>query len=632
MAKSLKASVILNLMGNIGGKTREFGDAFSRMAKRNSASIRTLKNDIKGLSAGLDSFGNRAILTAGAVGTAFNMSFVKTAATFERYQRQMNVLFGGPQQGKKAFDWVKQNAKETTLSLQQAMELTSEMKSFGMNPMDGSLRTMEDTAAARGWQYDKMHGALMQLEQMYSRKKILGQDTATLSTYGIDVYAELSKATGVAEEKIRGLGSKGLLGTKAIKILWKQLAKESQGASAEAMKGWDGMISNLGDDWSQFQKNVMDRGVFDKLKNRVREFKRFIENPEKSGVAAHNTAAVLNHSINIATESAKGLYDAFSDIYTMSTKTYDTLNGWAVKLGLVDDKVKNTKESLLSVRHVVEAIALLYLGNKALRMAAPFVKGGWKMGKYGFKAGRGMYRGGRWSYRKLFRRNRPEIAPPAGLPEGAAGVQRVFVTNWPAGGAGLDMPGSGDGKRSGKTHEKKPGKTPGKKNPPKKGPGRNRNRPVSLTPPETTPTPPEAPASPRRSRLPGGGTVALMAADTAMTLVNVAGEQNNTDRGADIGSTAGMWIGGALGSLTDEFTGPFGTMVGMEIGQTVGEQLGAWLGSFFDDKDAEKADEEPLKGRIDLNVNLPDGASIGSSFSTFNRASPVNLLSGGYMP
>lgn len=618
-ARNLKASIILNMKGNVGEKADAFGKSVSRMVKRNSVAIRTLKNDIKGLSAGFDSFGNRAILTAGAVSAAFNMSFVKTAASFERYRRQMNVLFEGPQQGKKAFDWVKQNAKETTLSLQQAMELTTEMKAFGMNPMDGSLRIMEDTAAGRGWQYDKLHGALQQLEQMFAKQKILQEDAKVLTTYGIDVYKEISKATGIDAKKLRIAGSKGKLGNGAIKILWQQLAKESKGASAEAMKGWDGMISNLGDDWSQFQKNVMDRGVFDKLKNRVRELKNFLEDPGKSGIAAHNTAAVLNHSINIATESAKGLYDAFSDIYTLSTKTYDTLNGWAVKLGLVDDKVKNTKDSLLSVRHIAEALALLYIGNKAVRMGAPLAKGAWKTTRYGWKAGRGVYRGGRWVGRKLLRRRSPEVDTPVGMPESVGSVQRVFVTNWPAGGMGMSD-----------------GRTP-QKGPKKKGPGKGRGRTTRVTPSvPDVPVPPPAPELPaaraKRTRLPGKGSLAFMAVDTAMTLADVADKKTNADRGADIGATAGMWVGGALGTLTDEFTGPFGTMIGMELGQTVGEQLGSWLGSFFDDKKDEKSDSEPIKGRIDLNLNLPEGVSVKSSYSTFNGASPINLLNGGYLP
>lgn len=620
-ARNLKASIILNMKGNVGEKADAFGKSVSRMVKRNSVAIRTLKNDIKGLSAGFDSFGNRAILTAGAVGAAFNMSFVKTAASFERYRRQMNVLFEGPQQGKKAFDWVKQNAKETTLSLQQAMELATEMKAFGMNPMDGSLRIMEDTAAGRGWQYDKLHGALQQLEQMFAKQKILQEDAKVLTTYGIDVYKEIAKATGRSEKELREAGSKGKLGPIAIKALWHQLEKESKGASAEAMKGWDGMISNLGDDWSQFQKNVMDRGVFDKLKNRVRELKNFLEDPKKSGIAAHNTAAALNHSINIATESAKGLYDAFSDIYTLSTKTADTLNGWAVKLGLVDDKVKDTKDSLLSVRHIAEALALLYIGNKAVRMGAPLAKGAWKTTRYGWKAGRGVYRGGRWVGRKLLRRRSPEVDTPVGMPEpvGSVGVQRVFVTNWPAGGMGMP-----DGR-------------PSQKGPEKKGPGKGRGRTTRVTPSvPDVPVPPPAPelptTRPKRLRRPGMGSAAFMAVDTAMTLADIADEKTNADRGADIGATAGMWIGGALGTLTDEFTGPFGTMIGMELGQTVGEQLGAWLGGFFDDKKDEKSDNEPLKGRVDLNINLPEGATIKSSYSTFNGANPFNLQTMGYLP
>lgn len=635
--KQLKASIVIDMTGNIMEKAGQFGNAIDRMVKRNSASLKTLRNDVKYLSDSLDRFGTRAVLGVTAAGVAIDRTFVKTAAMFERYQIQASSLFGGPEQGKAAMNWAKQNAKDTVLSLQQVMEMMTEMKGFGMNPMDGKLMTMENVAAQHGWTYDKLHGAMAQIEQMYAKQKIGMDDAKILSAYGVNIYQELSKATGLSQKKIMQLGSKGLLGSKALEIFFKQIDKESQGASSRAMKQWDGLISNLGDDWTQWQKNVMDRGVFDKLKNKARQIKAFVENPDKANASAHNTAAILNHSIDMATAGAEGLWDVFKGIGTTIDKTSSLLGGWAVKLGIADEKAKSTDKSLTGIKYLVEGIAALWLANKGIRTGIPFAKFGWKVGKGAYKTGKGIFKGGRWGWRKIFGGGRPEIgteisgAGPVTPVPGVGSVMQVFVTNWPRPRPGRDYSG-GDINVDTETRKGKRKKGPGK--------GRSRFSKIFSAGEEVLEDAEQVATKTgtwgRIKSLFGGagrGAKALPLLGMASAAVDVATADNNTERGAALGGNAGAWIGGALGTLTDEFTGPFGTIVGAEIGQSLGDKLGSMIGSWFDDKkDEQPAQQQPVNGRIDLNLNLPSGLTLGSSMQSFGGASPINLLTGGYIP
>lgn len=635
--KQLKASIIIDMAGNVMQKAGQFGSAIDRMVKRNSASLKTLSNDVKYLSDNFDRFGTRAILGVTAAGVAIDKTFVKTAAMFERYKIQTSSLFGGPEQGKKAMNWAVQNAKDTVLSLQQVMEIMTEMKGFGMNPMDGKLMTMENVAAQHGWTFDKLHGAMAQIEQMYAKQKIGMDDAKILSAYGVNIYQELSRATGIDQKRIMKLGSKGLLGNKALEVFFKQLDKESKGASASAMKTWDGLMSNLGDDWEQWQENVMNRGVFDKLKNKARQIKAFVENPDKANASAHDTAAILNHSIDMATAGAEGLWEVFKGIGTTIDKTSSVLGDWAVKLGIADDKAKSTDKSLTGIKYLVEGIAAVWLANKAVRMGMPLAKAGWKIGKGAYKTGKGAYKGGRWGWRKIFGGGRPEVGteipgagPIPGVP-GVGSVMQVFVTNWPRPRPGRDYGGDFGGD------------TESKKGRRKKGPGKGRSKfskifgvgEELLEDAEQVASKAGSGAWGRvKSMFKGAGKAAKAVPwlGAAFAVADVASADNNTERGAAIGSNAGAWVGGALGTLTDEFTGPFGTIVGAEIGQSLGDKLGSMIGSWFDDKKDEQPAQPPLNGRIDLNLNLPAGVTVGNTMQSFGGVSPFNLMTGGYIP
>lgn len=688
-AKQLKASIIIDLSGNVARKAGEFSNAISRMVQRNSSTIRAFNSDIKALSSNIDKMGSRAIMGATAIGYAFNKTFVSTASMFERYQIQSAQLFGGQVQGRKALNWAKQNAKDTTLSLQEVMQEMTEMKGFGMNPFDGKLKTMENEAAMRGWNGDDVHGAMLQFEQMFARQKITEADANILSAKGIDVYKYLSKASGLTEKRVRELGSKGLLGKKAFEIIFQQMGKESKGASEKAKNTFENMLSNIGDDWTQWQENVMNRGVFDKVKNKVRAFRNLLENPDKANAAAHNTAAIFNHSIDMATASAEGLWDVFKGIGNTVTTISDDIGKVSAWMQGTDGKEKDKKKSaatpattLNGVKYLTEGLAAAWLGNKAFRFAAPLVKGTWKTGKWGYKAIKGTAKGGfsagRWGWRKAFGGKRPQVEneiPGSGagsFPVGTDKVMRVFVTNWPASGfGGSDFDGfGGDGKKN--RRKKGPGKgrgrfsrvigageevledaehVAGKKgfwNRTKslfRGAGRfvtsmpwvanvaNRSGQFS----DALPALEELSGLSRfKSLFSGAGRLAkaMPWAGAALAAADVASATNNTQRGAAIGGSAGAWIGGALGTLTDEFTGPFGTIVGEQLGQSLGDKLGALLGSLFDDKkDTQTAQQQqPVAGRIDLNLNLPDGVTVGSSVSSFGGFNPINLMTGGYIP
>lgn len=627
-AKQLKASIIIDLTGNVLAKSREFGSAISGMSKKNSASLMSFGRSVKSASNEIDRLGNRAIVSATALGYGFNKTFIKTASMFEQYRKQTAALFGGPESGKKAMDWAKQNAKDTVLSLEQVMDLMTTMKGFGMDPMDGKLKTMENVAARNGWDYDKLSGAQMQINQMYAKGKIGMDDAKLLMGYGINVYQEIATATGHSLKQVMAAGSKGLLGKKALGIFFKQLDSESKGASAAAMNAWSGMVSNLDDDWQQFEENVMSRGVFDKLKGKLRKIKALVEDPSGSNSAAHNTAATLNHIIDEADKGAQGLWAA--------------LKGVGGALDYISKHVGGMK-------NLAEIMAGIYIANKAIRVGGSVAKVGYSIGKpvakVGYSAVKGTYKGLRWVGRKLRgKKNRPSVGSTVGgdVPglESALGVQKVFVTNWPAGmrGGGMGLDDLGDGKdKKGKGRRKK-------------GPGKGRGRfSRIINAGEEVVADVAKPGMWKKMKSvlgiagKGVGSVAKGAVKTVpyvgtaialgTTAVDIANSESKSDIGGAVGSAVGMVVGGALGSLTDVVTGPFGTVIGATVGQTVGEKIGQYIGSWFeDDKKDKDAKEAETKGKIDLNINLPAGASVGSSYMSFGGASPVNLLTGGYIP
>lgn len=631
--RNLRASIIIDLMGNIAQRSRQFGNNISSMTRSSQSALRGLQSTVSSVSGSIDRLGAKATgafkgIVAGALGLTgagytAKKAFIDIASTRENQNIALNSLYKGDKaHARQMMAWAIQNAKDSTWGLTGVMQEFTSSKAFGMTDKGTQdfITMLEDQGALKGWDLSAAQGASLQLKQMFSRQKITAADASLLTGYGINVYKVLADRWGKDVKQVMKEGEKGKLGTKSIMDLFSALSEEAKGAQANAMNSWTGLTAQMGDVWEGFADKLMNKGPFERLKGQLRSVLAWYDRISKPDVHG------ISELDRITDRLAARFNATFDAIQSGARKAWSALGAGRKALAWVDDNI-------VSLKKLAAVIGGIWLANKAARMGAAIVRPTWSVAT-------SPYRGYKWL------RNRRNGGSAPGLPGVIPNpqlVQQVFVTNWPVGGMGGGDVYTGEGKR-------------------KRGPGRNRPRRVPVSPSLPAAVPKKAGIFSRMLSGAGnvlsgagksvggwlgsagkwlGGTAVgriaskggkalgwlgkaggglarrlggpeLSAAMLAPTLL----DENTSlhDKGGAVGSTAGAWVGGAIGSLA----GPLGTVAGATLGGVVGDYLGGFVADMYskwDSKDQTPPppQEQKVEANARLQVELADGLRLTST-------------------
>ncbi|MBB0317695.1 tape measure protein [Escherichia coli] len=666
--KRLKASVIIDLNGNLSRRSRQYSNQINALSRSGQSSLRALRMEVVRVSGAIDRMGSLStrtfrMLSAGALGIAgvgytANKLFIGAAAQREQQIIAMNSLYHGDKVRAQAMmAWAKQNAKDTTWGLSGVLDEIRSSKGFGMTDEQTKqfITMLQDQGAMHGWDLPTAQGASLQLKQMFARQQITAADANLLTGYGINVYQALADATGTDVKKIRDLGTKGKLGMKSILTVFRTLSEQSKGAQASAMNSWDGMFAQMEANLLEFRIKVANSGPFEEIKNEMRRVLNWHDMADKSGELDA-----------LAENIGQKFLTTFRTVKIAAQELWRWLKPGKDALVWVD-------QNIVSLKKLAAVLVSVWLANKALRAGWAVAKPSWQVASYPFKTGRRMWR--RMRNRKREQAGLPIPAPMTteALLQGT-GIQRVFVINWPRGFGGYGSGGGRRGRGGGRTPPllpRQPLLLPGPRPLPLPAP-----RPVPALPPPGVPAAarPAPRPLPAKSGLPGRlagsaagqrvtGTVGKLAdvgravggwfsgignrlADSAIGRVVTKGagalgwmgkgagralsrlggpvmgalqlapvlmdEQASThEKAGAIGSTAGAWLGGAVGSLA----GPLGTVAGATLGSVAGEYLGGFVTDLYQKWTA--PDKEPQEQKVNaeasLRVELGEGLRLTSS-------------------
>ncbi|EAS7016550.1 tail tape measure protein [Salmonella enterica] len=502
--KNLKASLIVDLLGNISTKSRQWSQdlgAFSHAGQRGLGGVGTavrrlggeaeagssrmrqafrgMRGGIHAVSADLDrlklsaegAFGKLThlygLLTGGAAVYGFKRLFLDPASHMENFKTRITSLnHGDAAATDSTIKWARQNTQEAPWSMSQILEEYAVTRGYGMSDAESRkyVHMLEDQAGRHGWNKQQIEGASLQLREMYARGKIQGQDANQLSGYGINAYQVLAEKLHTKASVIRELGEKGKLGPEAIKLLFQTLQEQAKGAAKVASGTWTGMVMRMQSDWEQFAQQVMDTGPF-----------KFLEK-QLSGVLDQIAVMQKDGQLDeLANDIGQGMLTAFMSA-TEAVK-------WLVKQikaarqalkQLRDDGYGKTLDNIAGgAKTLAKYLLLVYAARTALRMAGAVGMGALRLGATPLRYTLATV----GAVTSPFRKRRPVI--PGEMPGrggrfmnflsgvNSAAVQPVFVTNWPAGalaggGSGggntlIEDGGNGKKRRSGRT-KKGPGK------------------------------------------------------------------------------------------------------------------------------------------------------------------------------
>jgi phage tail tape-measure protein len=91
-----------------------------------------------------------AVAAAGAVVVGAGVAFTKTAMNYENLKMQLETTEGSTASAKKAFEWIQVFAAKTPYQLNEVASAFVRLRSYGLTPTNGLLRTLGDTASSLG--------------------------------------------------------------------------------------------------------------------------------------------------------------------------------------------------------------------------------------------------------------------------------------------------------------------------------------------------------------------------------------------------------------------------------------------------------------------------------------------------
>lgn len=666
--KRLKASVIIDLNGNLSRRSRQYSNQINALSRSGQSSLRALRMEVVRVSGAIDRMGSLStrtfrMLSAGALGIAgvgytANKLFIGAAAQREQQIIAMNSLYHGDKVRAQAMmAWAKQNAKDTTWGLSGVLDEIRSSKGFGMTDEQTKqfITMLQDQGAMHGWDLPTAQGASLQLKQMFARQQITAADANLLTGYGINVYQTLADALGKDVKDIRKQGEKGKLGLKSILTVFRTLSEQSKGAQASAMNSWDGMFAQMEANLLEFRIKVANSGPFEEIKNEMRRVLNWHDIADKSGELDA-----------LAENIGQKFLTTFRTVKIAAQELWRWLKPGKDALAWVD-------QNIVSLKKLAAVLVSVWLANKALRAGWAVAKPSWQVASYPFKTGRRMWRWMRNRKRGQAGLPVPDAMTSETLLQGI-GIQRVFVINWPRGFGGY---GSGGGRR---------GRSGGRMAPllPRQPLLLSGPQPLALPAPRPVLAlpPPGVPVTARPAPLPlpgksgllsrlagsaagqlvtgtvgkladagravggwfsgigsklsgsaigrvvtkGAGALGWMGKGAGRALSRLGGpvmgalqlapvlmdEQASThEKAGAIGSTAGAWLGGAVGSLA----GPLGTVAGATLGSVAGEYLGGFVTDLYQKWTA--TDKEPQEQKVNaeasLRVELGEGLRLTSS-------------------
>jgi len=238
-----------------------------------------------------------AAAATGAGGFALFDMFRK-AGPFAQSRIAFKVAEGSAEKAKTKLDWISKFAAETPYELEEVIESFKNLQGIGgVDPTDGSLRIVGDTAAA-------LSKDIMQVSEAYS-DAVNGQFERLLEL-GLRASQQGSKVTftyrknGKAITKI--VKNEALSLKRALDEIWSDLYAGSTLAQSKSLFG---IISNIKDLYTRFLVMVADAGIFDKVKNKLQEWLGQLNALDENGklaIWADNISANLEKAFDWATK------------------------------------------------------------------------------------------------------------------------------------------------------------------------------------------------------------------------------------------------------------------------------------------------------------------------------------------
>ncbi|MEJ2790090.1 MULTISPECIES: tape measure protein [unclassified Pseudoxanthomonas] len=223
----------------------------------------------------------------------------------EQTRKRLNRLYGEGA-GDQAFDTIQQLARGASLQFDSLLQSALKLKSFGLEPLDGTLQGLVDQNALLGGSMESLDGLILAVGQAWSKQNLQGEEILQLVERGVPVWDLLAQATGKNVTELQRLSSAGELGRDVIKQLLDEMARSADGAAAENINTLSGLWRGFVDDVQGFARDVANSGALDWFKAQLSEIRDTIARMSADGALAQWAQRVSDAVISVANSLKTG--------------------------------------------------------------------------------------------------------------------------------------------------------------------------------------------------------------------------------------------------------------------------------------------------------------------------------------
>lgn len=323
------------------------------------AKTRSAYQNVRGRAGSLAMQGSVA---GAAGGYFFKTQFLDRAAEFETYRTTLETVEGSEAKASKAMNWVSDFTARTPFELAEVTEAYVKLRSYGLEPANGLLKTLGNTGSAMG-------KPMMQAVEAIS-DAITGENER-LKEFGIiaskdagDIIYEYTDRFGEQRQAVVDASNRKMIES-TLTAIWND---KYAGAMDKQSRTWRGLVSNAADQWTRFTTMVMDQGLFDWMKGKLGGLMDQLNAMYADGrlqAWAETTGAKLM-------AFAEGAWQVGSAISSVTSSIASAVGGWenfiyllaAIKLAPLVSSLFGLGGALLSVGKF--ALPLVATGLKAI--------------------------------------------------------------------------------------------------------------------------------------------------------------------------------------------------------------------------------------------------------------------------
>ncbi len=254
---------------------------------------------------------------------------IKVSAQFEGFEAALTTIEGSAEKAGKSMDWVAKFARETPYEVAGVTDAFIKLKTYGIDPIaDDALRTLGDAASAMNKPLNQAVEALADATTFqFERLREFG---ITTQQKGDQVTFSFQKNGKNVQETVKKSGEA------VRKWVLENLGDRFNGAMLRQSKTWDGMISNLGDSWVDFQRRIGRGGFFDTVKGHLGDLLDYFGKLDNDGTLDRWSKS-LSTGLTWAVNKAKGNIEDLQFVAEKVSNWFKSNSEWwgPVKAGLV---------------------------------------------------------------------------------------------------------------------------------------------------------------------------------------------------------------------------------------------------------------------------------------------------------